>query len=178
VNFVSLGRIHPDKRQLDAIDIVEGVRHRGHDAGLYLVGDAGGDEYAEKVRLRAKAAGPWVRLCHDISRDELEDLLSANRYGLHTMHNEHFGIAVAEFVRAGCIVFVHDSGGPVEIVGNERSLRYDSPEDAVERICRVLESDAEQDRLRTRLDQQSAVFSEENFTRDIRKIVKSFAASR
>lgn len=33
---------------------------------------------------------------------------------IHTMWNEHFGIAVVECLAAGLITVVHDSGGPKE----------------------------------------------------------------
>ena len=53
------------------------------------------------------------------------------------MKNEHFGIAVAEMMQAGCITFIHDSGGQTEIV-NLRELRYQTKEEAIEKIIQVL----------------------------------------
>lgn len=32
--------------------------------------------------------------------------------GLHTIQNEHFGIGIVEYMAAGVIAVVHDSGGP------------------------------------------------------------------
>ena len=36
--------------------------------------------------------------------------------GLHTMWNEHFGIAVVEMMAAGLITIAHDSGGVVRLL--------------------------------------------------------------
>jgi len=67
------------------------------------------------------AERPWVGLLHDLDRTEMAREVASHRFGIHTMENEHFGIAPAEFQRAGCIPFVHRSGGPVEIVGETGS---------------------------------------------------------
>lgn len=177
-SFVSLGRIEPGKRQLEAIDIIERVRSRGHDVGLEIIGDIQDPAYARLLRERALAAGPWVRLHHGISRNELEQRVGACRYGLHTMLDEHFGIAVAELVRAGCLVFVPGNGGQVEIIGHEPGLMYGSDDQAVERICRVLESDGLQSRLRQVLAARMLDFTEEQFMRQLRSIVQEFVRAR
>ena len=177
-SFVSLGRIEPGKRQIQAIDIIERVRSRGHDFGLEIIGDIASPAYAQALQERAQAAGPWVRLHHGISRNELEQRVGTCRYGLHTMLDEHFGIAVAELVRAGCVVFVPRNGGQVEVIGHEPGLMYDSDDQAVERICAVLESDAEQTRLRDILAAHMLDFTEEQFMRQLRGIVHEFVRER
>ena len=177
-SFVSLGRIEPGKRQLEAIDIIERVRSRGHDVGLEIIGDIQDPAYARLLGERAQAAGPWVQLHHGISRNELEQRVGVCRYGLHTMLDEHFGIAVAELVRAGCLVFVPGSGGQVEIIGHEPALLYGSDEEAVERICCVLESDELQSRLRQVLAARMLDFTEEEFMRQLRSIVQEFVRER
>jgi glycosyltransferase involved in cell wall biosynthesis len=177
-SFVSLGRIEAGKRQLEAIDIIQRVRSRGHDVGLEIIGDIASPAYARALQERALAAGPWVQLHHGISRNELEQRVGACRYGLHTMLDEHFGIAVAELVRAGCLVFAPANGGQVEIIGHEPGLMYGSDDQAVERICAVLESDAEQTRLRDFLAARMLDFTEEQFMRQLRCIVQEFVRER
>ena len=173
--FVSLGRVEPVKRQLAAIDILESVRRRGHDISLEIIGDISDQVYAQKLGVRAQAAGSWVRLHHGISRGELEGIVGACRYGLHTMLEEHFGIAVAELVRAGCVVFVPGGGGQVEIVGSEPALLYPTDEMAIERICHVLEHEAEQTRLRELLAVRREDYSEQQFMNRLRILVREFA---
>jgi len=175
--FVSLGRIEPGKRQTEAIDIIERVRQRGHDIGLEIIGDVSDPEYAKVLRERAAAAGPWVRLHHGISRDELERRVGGCRYGLHTMRDEHFGIAVAELVRAGCIVFVPGDGGQVEIIGKEPALMFVSVDHAVERICAVLESQQLQSNLRNKLAMQMNAFNEKEFMQQLRGIVQAWVSA-
>ncbi len=176
--FVSLGRIEPGKRQVEAIDIIERVRQRGHEVRLEIIGDISDPQYANVLRGRAQRAGPWVQLRHGIPRDELEQRVGRCRYGLHTMLDEHFGIAVAELVRAGCVVFVPGGGGQVEIIGREPGLMYDSDDQAVERICSVLESPDLQTSLQQRLAARSLYFTEQEFMRQLRDIVQSWVANR
>jgi glycosyltransferase involved in cell wall biosynthesis len=177
--FAMLGRISPCKRPLEIIDILERVRARGHDVRLEIIGgeDAvAGKRFIRTLRERTAKAGGWARLHVGINRDELESVVSTCRYGIHGMLDEHFGIAVGELVRAGCIVFVPNSGGQVEIVGREPMLCYGSSDDAVDKICQVLANPAEQSRLLAGLREQTRLFTEEHFMQGMCELVKDFAA--
>jgi glycosyltransferase involved in cell wall biosynthesis len=152
------------------------VRQRGHDVGLEIIGDVSDPGYAKVLRDRAKAAGPWVQMHHGISRGELEQRVGNCRFGLHTMRDEHFGIAVAELVRAGCIVFVPGDGGQVEIIGKEPALMFETVDQAVERISAVLENPGLQARLGARLSEQMHAFNEEQFMQQLRDIVQAWVS--
>jgi len=178
LSFATIGRIEEGKRQIEAIDILQRVRERGHDLTLDIIGDIFDACYARKLQARARAAGPWVRLHHGVARGELEDIVSGCRYGLHMMPNEHFGIAVAELVRAGCVVFLPNSGGQTEIVANEAALMYSNDNEAVERICRVLGDATEQLRLREYLATRRSLYNEHRYMRELRAIVRNFAAKQ
>lgn len=49
----------------------------------------------------------------NIPYNELKREMSESLIGLHTMWNEHFGIAVVEMLAAGLITIAHRSGGPL-----------------------------------------------------------------
>lgn len=176
-SFVALGRLSPAKRYLEIIDIIEQVRARGFDIELEIIGDEdaiAGDDYVQEIRKRMARAGNWVRLHKSVSRQRLEDLVSQCRFGIHGKIDEHFGIAPAELMRGGCVVFVPNSGGQVEIVGENPELRYDSDHDAVEKICRVLSDQQTQTRLRLALIERSALFSESHFMEQMQHVAKAF----
>jgi len=179
-SFAVLGRLSPIKRQLEIIDMLERVRSRGFEVDLEIIGDedvVAGGQYIQKIRDRLEQTSGWARLHQSVSRSKLEELVSGCRFGIHAMLDEHFGIAVAELMRGGCIVFVNDSGGQVEIVGDQPGLRYRSDDDAVEKICRLLENESEQARLRQALRERSSLFSESAFMLGMQEIVSEFAAS-
>jgi len=75
-------------------------------------------------------------------------------------------------VRAGCIPLVHDSGGPVEIVGGHRELRFRSVEEGAAALHAVMEDDTLQQRLRGALGQQCERFSVEAFCESLRRVVR------
>jgi glycosyltransferase involved in cell wall biosynthesis len=172
----AVGRVHPTKRWEMAVEIVESVRRRGHLLELTLIGHSDSPAYA--ARLQAMAASrPWFRWIRDASRAHLLAELSQHRYGIHTMREEHFGIAPAELQRAGCITFVHNSGGQVEIVGGDRRLTFDSVEDASERIARVIENPALEHELRGQVAERRSWFTAERFCDSVREIVTQFATN-
>ncbi len=111
----------------------------------------------------------------NIGRDELTRLMTRQRYGIHGMVGEHFGIGVAEMVRAGCVVFAPDSGGPAEIVGDERLL-YASEREAVEKIERVLTDPDLQAELGATAAARDDEFGTKRFAAEVRRVVLDFAA--
>lgn len=174
--MAAVGRVHPTKRWDMAVDIVESVRGRGHDLELTLIGH--GDDIAYAQRLEAMAATrPWFRLLRDVSRAQLLAELAQHRYGIHPMWEEHFGIAPAELQRAGCILFVHNSGGQVEIVGADRRVTFDSVEDAGEKIARVIENPSLEHELRGQAAERRSWYTAERFCDSVRQIVTEFAGN-
>jgi glycosyltransferase involved in cell wall biosynthesis len=140
---VVLGRLAPDKRPLRAIDIVDGVRARGHDLHLHLVGSSS-SIYADYARRVAAAAAdrPYVHLDRDAPRERVEELLATHRYGLNCKPDEHFGMAVAEYVAAGMVAFAPDGGGQREVLDGRRDRLFVSTPDAVATISAAIEDDA------------------------------------
>jgi glycosyltransferase involved in cell wall biosynthesis len=170
---VAVGRIAPSKRWETAVEIVEQLRRRGHQLTLTLIGHREDPRYEARLR-QLGAARPWLRLLPDLSREQLLAELASHRYGLHTTHDEHFGIAPAEILAAGCLPFVHHSGGPVEIVGAHLDLVFDTTAEAVERLGAVL-ADADLElRLRDFTAQRRSRFTAAAFCAELRAIIHAF----
>src|SRR5699024_4302359 len=53
-----------------------------------------------------------VFLYLDYPREDLNNLLQEAYIGIHTMHDEHFGIGVVEMADAGLITVANNSAGP------------------------------------------------------------------
>jgi glycosyltransferase involved in cell wall biosynthesis len=134
-NFVIVGRVARSKRTDEAIKIVSRLRTTGLDVGLHIVGQ-GDDEFGSEIE-RMIADKPWVTWHKALSRDQLETLVTNQKWGLHCYRFEHYGIAPAELQALGCITFVHDSGGQREIILNP-DQRYTSADDAVHKISAIL----------------------------------------
>jgi glycosyltransferase involved in cell wall biosynthesis len=175
--FACIGRIAPEKNLDRIFDIVGAVRRHLPDAHLHLIGTDGGSAYSRRILARAERERAWVTYHRGLRRQALAELVSRQRYGIHGMTDEHFGMGVAEMVRAGCIVWVPDDGGQVEIVGDER-LTYHRDEDAVAKIVPVISDPARQALLRQHLAARGPRFSSARFTAELLEVVDEFLRRR
>jgi glycosyltransferase involved in cell wall biosynthesis len=155
------------------IEILQRVRERGHDVHVHILGGLDDSDYADKVRGLAEHFRDWVFLEGWTLGDRKRELLAGHRFGINACPNEAFGIAVAEMVLAGCLVFVPNGGGQVEII-NHPALIYEDEADAVEKIDYVLTHEAEQEKLRAHLRLGSTSISVKTFVEKIRRIVAEF----
>jgi glycosyltransferase involved in cell wall biosynthesis len=176
LGFVCVGRIAPEKRVDRIIRILAEVRRKGWDVHLHIIGDTADDpRYYALIKPLVETNRSWISVEENLSHEQLRTLIARHRYGIHGMDREHFGIAVAEMVKAGCIVFAPNSGGQVEIVGNDDRLVYDSDEQAVEKISAALGDASLQGALVEHLAGCANRFSADRFVREIRKIIGELA---
>lgn len=168
--FVTVGRLLPYKNVLRSINVVNRLRSRGHDTHIHIIGPALDTDYAERVKTVA-TAHDFVHLEGEVSRAELVELISTHRYGIHGMDHEHFGMAVAELAAGGTIPFVPDDGGQREIVHERDELLYETVDEAVEKIDRVISNPELQTKLLDQLDDVEERFGRERFRETIRELV-------
>jgi len=171
--FAIVGRVALDKRTELAIDIVQDLRQDGYDLELHIIGEPSESQYAVKVKERAEELD-FVTFHGSVSRDELISLLGSVRYGLHTKEYEHFGMVVAEMVAAGMLPFVPNSGGQVEIIGNQDGLSYSTPEEAIHKIEQVVQSRKQQKSLLRSLPDPESSYGRERFASEIRSQTNSW----
>ena len=140
--FLAVGRISPEKEYERVMtDPRAGPRARArHHADDRRHLDRHARRYSDRCTSLAPSLGSWIDFRDNLTRDEVRALMASHRYGIHGMREEHFGMAPAELVRAGAIVWVPRGGGQMEIVGHEPALMYDTDDDAVEKIVGTLAS--------------------------------------
>jgi glycosyltransferase involved in cell wall biosynthesis len=176
ISFVCAGRLQARKRMDWVIATLAKVRERYPAIVLHLVGtrDEGKEAaaYYRVLRTLVQGNGEWVHLHEDLSREGLLELMGRSRYAIHALKDEHFGIAPAEAVMAGCITFVHDSGGQVEIVGRDPRLCY-RDEDASAKLSAVVANEELQSTIRMSLAAKREMFAVERFMEEIRDVVSS-----
>jgi glycosyltransferase involved in cell wall biosynthesis len=171
--MAAIGRLGGCKRWEMAVAIVERVRALGAGLSLTLIGHSDDPEYGRRMAALA-ADRPWFRILQNLTREQLAAEVASHRYGIHTMENEHFGIAPAELQRAGCITFVHNSGGPVEIVGGHPQLTFDTVEDGAAKVFEVMNDEALAGRIREFLAPRRGLFSTTRFSESLRRVVREF----
>ena len=159
----------PEKRFEDAIAIVAGLRRLDHAVTLDIVAADDHAAYGARIRQLAAASGcTTVRPALD--RPAYEAALRSSSFGLSTMHEEHFGIAVAEMADAGVVPFVHRSGGTPEITGDE-ALLFDHVDDAIARLDAVLRDPEAARRLRAGFAARRGRFAPARFVTELQREV-------
>jgi len=175
--FVFIGRITPEKRIETIIEILNKVRQKGYDIHLHVIGGIEERLYSQVLKELFQKNREWVFFEGWSGEKKKKEIISRHRFGLSACKNEAFGIAVAEMVKGGCIVFVPNGGGQTEIVDHPY-LIYENIEDAVPTIERVLENKKIQENLILHLSSISQKFSVENFQKEVKKIVLEFLSKK
>ncbi len=175
--FVCLGRINFEKRLEDIVAVLATVRAKGRNIHLHVLGAVGDRKYLRTLGPILDKNVDWVFLEGKVTNRRKAELLSSHKYGIHGRANEPFGIAVAEMVKAGCVVWVPAGGGQTEIVGHE-GLIYSGRDDAVAKIEQVMENGEAQADLREHLGKRAEMFSADRYMSEIRALVSSFLGSR
>ncbi len=175
--FVCIGVVSPAKQIEKIIDIIKHVRNKFPSTHLHVIGKDNNSEYALKINSLCTQNSNWLFWEKNATRKDMINLVSIHKYGIHGMLYEHFGIVVAEMIRAGCIPFVPNGGGQVEIVA-EKNLIYKNIEDAVYKIINIINDGLIQENIRKKLLRGSKEFSTKVFIESIRLIVEQALAHK
>lgn len=127
---VTLGSFHPDKRQLEQIEV---ARHLP-DWRFALLGGRASASYARKVQ-RAASRVTNVDVVVNPTRQRIDEELAGASHFVHSNPSEGFGIAVVEAAAAGCVPVVPNTGGVREIVEPEE-LRFGTVDGCVNALQR------------------------------------------
>lgn len=169
--FVFVGRISPEKRVEDCIEIIAGVRAMGHQVSLLIVGPAYTNPYAEVIRTKARNLN-WVHFHGNATAGQLSEMLTRARYGINGTEDEQFGIALAQMRRAGCVVFAPNKGGQIEVLGHDSRLLFGDIKDAVVKIDAVISNEKLSQELHERAIREGGQFSPEYFMKRVQQLVQ------
>lgn len=171
--FICLGRIAPEKEIEKVIRILGEAKKNNPNIHLHIIGGAKDPAYGEFIKNLCEKNKEWCFLEGEIYGQKKAELIAKHKFGISGRVDEFFGIATSEMAKAGCIVFVPESGGQVEIIGDSR-LIYENEQDAIKKINEVLDNEGLQIELQKHLLSNNKKFSTENFKEEIKEIVKNF----
>lgn len=169
--FVCIGAVSPTKQIEKIIDIIKHVRNKFPSTHLHIIAKDNKSEYALKINSLCAQNSSWLSWEKNTTREDMINLVSIHKYGIHGMLHEHFGIVVAEMIKAGCIPFVPNGGGQVEIV-QDRRLIYEDQKDAIQKIFNIINNEVIQKDICKELSKRSSQFSTKVFVESIKMIVK------
>jgi len=148
--IVSVGQFRPEKDhklQIEALSCLKMMlKPERNCPKLYLFGSCRDEGDAKRVEdlksfAKAKSVEDLVDFRINVPFDQLKDELGSSLIGIHTMWNEHFGIALVELMAAGAILVAHNSGGPkLDIVEHGRTgFLSTSAQEFAEQLLHVLD---------------------------------------
>jgi glycosyltransferase involved in cell wall biosynthesis len=170
--FVFMGRLVPEKGLDLVVDILSRVREK-RPVHLHVLGREVRSSYTRAIEALRRRHGDWIRLEGPVYGVAKGAFLSGHKYGLSGCRSEAFGLAVAEMVKAGVLVWVPDGGGQTEIVAHP-DLVYRDAGAAAGSILGALEDPVRRDGLRRHLESRAAAFSADRFAAGMRDVVRDF----
>ncbi|WP_456380201.1 glycosyltransferase family 4 protein [Thiolapillus sp.] len=174
--FVCLGRLAPEKRIEDIIEILSGVRAKGHDIHLHIVGDGDNPAYLASLQQLVVEHQDWVCMEGRLQGDEKNALLTQHAFGIHACRGDAFPGVLIEMMKAGCVVWAHNSGGQPDILQMPMLLYKDNKE-AAEKIDRMLRNANQLKQTQERLLNLSEKYFVEHYMRDICSIVEEWKSA-
>ncbi|KAK7205821.1 hypothetical protein BZA70DRAFT_237582 [Myxozyma melibiosi] len=143
---LSIAQFRPEKRhELMLEQFARYVERVGGEteATLVLIGsvrDSRDKKHVYDLRILARELGVTdrVEFILEATWDEIKRYLGTASVGVNAMWNEHFGIGVVEYMAAGLIPVVHNSGGPkldiaVEVDGKPTGFHFVTEKEKNER---------------------------------------------
>ncbi|MBE3111943.1 MAG: glycosyltransferase family 4 protein [Acidobacteria bacterium] len=174
--FVFIGRLVPEKGVRRVIEILGDVR-KEKPVHLHIIGRRERTAYAREVEELCRRKRDWIHLEGEKYGPEKAEFLARHKYGISGCRNEAFGIAVAEMVKAGSLVWVPDGGGQKEIVAHP-GLIYSGRGHAAALILAALGAPAAEAALRYHLEARADLFSSGRFVEEMRGIVRGFLSEK
>jgi glycosyltransferase involved in cell wall biosynthesis len=173
---ITVGRFRADKCLLEFVDYCADLHRQHPDLTFMIVGKKVDPDYHSQVERKARDLGLKMELKTECGKEELANLLETSRYYLHPKPIEHFGISVLEAVCAGCLPFVHKSGGVIEIVPFEE-LQFENNADFLAKFAALHESESHREIRRTKLTEHSLKFGVAQFRQKFRADVEAFVGA-
>lgn len=174
--FVVIGRLVPEKGVRRVIEILGDVR-KEKPVHLHIVGRRERTAHAREIEELCRRNRDWIHLEGEKYGPEKAEFLARHKYGISGCRNEAFGIAVAEMVKAGSIVWVPDGGGQKEIVAHP-GLVYSGRDHAASLILAALGEPAAEAALRYHLEARADLFSSGRFVEEMKGIVREFLSEK
>jgi glycosyltransferase involved in cell wall biosynthesis len=173
LGFICSARLAQQKDIEGIIEILRKVRHRGYKIHLHVTYIGYNKKYEKRIKKLQKDYSTWITLHKNMNRKEYIQLLAQHKFSIHN-RKEPFGIVVAEQLEAGCIPFVRDIGGQVEIIGHHNFLMFKNKNEAVKKIVSMLSSKGKQKEMLHFLTLRAKQFSQKKFMAEMRAVVLDF----
>lgn len=181
--FLSIGRIQPQKGQLEVLNFLNNFRKIESNFKCYFIGGPSGksgDEYLEELKKSIKEAdlGSHVEFLDSLPQAKIKELLNRSKLLLHTSKFETFGLVAIEANSMGVPVLTTNKGSLVEIIENNKNglLSENLVESSVNNFVKdLLQDDSRFELIMKNCIEKSSKYDWQNTTNTIEKLYKVFS---
>ena len=181
--FLSIGRIQPQKGQLEVLNFLNNFRKIESNFKCYFIGGPSGksgDEYLEELKKSIKEAdlGSHVEFLDSLPQAKIKELLNRSKLLLHTSKFETFGLVAIEANSMGVPVLTTNKGPLVEIIENNKNglLSENLVESSVNNfVMDLLQDDSRFELIMKNCIEKSSKYDWQNTTNTIEKLYKVFS---
>jgi len=189
--IITIGRISPDKRQIEQLIAARKLKKSGLKFHMFIIGSLNRSSrkllsyYYSLLNLRRRLGiEDCVDILTDLPRKELEDIVSHAKVLLHTYRvytrdlgwlGEHFGIAIVESMSAGVIPIVPrlPSGVWWDVLERGRyGFGFSTLEEAAKRIISIMRDWEEYEGLSQMCMRRAGLFSRDLFAEKLYSLVE------
>ncbi|EAR99746.3 glycosyltransferase group 1 protein (macronuclear) [Tetrahymena thermophila SB210] len=176
VQIMSFAQFRPEKDHMMQIRVFERVLSRltdeeKHKLQFRVVGSVRNDDDEQllsnlKKEVEQRHLSDKIQFIKNPSFKDILKIFEQSDIGLHTMKDEHFGIAVVEMMAGGLITIAHKSAGPLkDIIQNENfGFLCENEDEYVEATLKAVQMPKEvKQELVSNSRQKAQEFSEDMF---------------
>ena len=181
--FLSIGRIQPQKGQLEVLKFLNNFRKIESNFKCFFIGGPSGksgDEYLEELKktIEELDLGSHVEFLDSLSQSKIKELLNRSKLLLHTSKFETFGLVAIEANSMGVPVLTSNRGSLVEII--EDNINGFLSENLVESSVNTFVNDLLYDEsyfqdIMNNCIEKSLKYDWQNTANSIEKLYKAFA---
>ncbi len=171
--FLSVGRISPEKNLLELLSTFETIARQYPNAKFIILGRMDSQQYLNNLQSAAeKIKNVNIEILPDATDEKRSQLYAESKFYIHPKPYEHFGISVLEAASAGCLTFVHDSGGMIEIITSD-VLRFKNVSELIYKLTRLIDDATLRNDSLDKLKSSVNNFTIENFDRGIESAINN-----
>lgn len=172
-DFVILGRVSKDKNTLKALNFFKNLKKKNPESKigkLHIIGPI--DKNLKKKLFKIIKKEKDCRFYEYLELKKRDKILKKSKYGLHFCIEEHFGRSVLEMQKNGLIVFCHNSGGAMEIIGNSWQ-KYFHLHELENKIIKVMSSIRLREKIRIDINKKIKRYNDEYFKKKLELIIQN-----
>lgn len=171
--ILNISRFSSHKNVSALLNVFDQINESDPGFTFAIAGQVENQSYFDGIKNEVLSRNYPIKLFPDCDRNTIVKLYSESAYYINPKEYEHFGIAVLEAAKFGCIPLVHASGGSTELVP-DTDLHFHYFDEIAQKISLIESTVSLKEKLKKNLADHISKFSEEQFEKEITDSLRSY----